>query len=81
MTNFEKLKNGMDVWDIANKRFVIDEFSHSLKNDVCTYAFSGDGEAQAETFKLAYNDEIEWLNSDVNDRKKYDRNYDNEVTD
>jgi hypothetical protein len=72
MTNFEKLKSEMDVWDVANKRFVIDEFTHSLKNDVCTYEFSGDGDALAETFKLAYNDEIEWLNSDAREKKKYE---------
>ena len=74
MTNFENLKNEIDIWDIANRRFVIDEFTHSLKNDVCTYEFSGDGNAKGEVFKDAYNDEIEWLNSDVKEKKKYDCN-------
>jgi len=68
MTNFEKLKNEIDIGDFANHRLSCKYADNGeLINDVKTYKISGREmtHADAEVYAKAYNDELKWLKKEA----------------
>ncbi len=69
MTNFEKLKNEIDIKDFAEKRICYDENNVALFNDVGTYKIPKDcTDEQADSInEQVYNEELAWLKSEAKD--------------
>lgn len=72
MTNFEKLKNEINIYDFADYRLTLDRHRRCISNDVCPVGYDGDGECRAEAFRGAYEDELAWLQAEAKENETSD---------
>lgn len=72
MTNFEKLKDEINIYDFADYRLSLDRHRNNISNDVISYDYSGDGACRAEAFQGAYEDELAWLQAEAKENETSD---------
>mgnify|MGYP000858726482 CR=1 FL=1 len=72
MTNFEKLKNKINIYDFADYRLTFNKHRRCILNDVCPVSYDGDGKCRAEAFRGAYEDELAWLQAEAKENETSD---------
>ena len=72
MTNFEKLKEEINIYDFADHRLSLDRHRNCISNDVIDVGYDGDGACRAEAFQGAYEDELAWLEAEAKEDETSD---------
>jgi hypothetical protein len=72
ITNFEKLKNEINIYDFTEDRLTFDKHHNCISNDVIDVFYGGDGKCRTEAFSEAYEDELAWLQAEAKENETSD---------